>query len=328
MPALLGNNHENQIIYYDPGCATLNVGDEIISDSARYHLDPLFKNMFVVRLSTHQGTSFRYRRYLKGSRAGFVLGSNLLKPNMLFGFRQWDISIFDAIQIHDLVLVGCGWQNYGKGVGPYSKILYRCMLSSETIHSVRDDYTKKKLEAIGIRNVINTGCPTMWRLNREFCSRIPSHSASQVVTTLTDYRRDPERDRSMIEQLLSTHDKVYIWLQGSGDFDYISSLSLDDKCIPISPTLGDYDALLDDNEDIEYVGTRLHGGIRALQHGRRTLIISIDNRAREMARDYGIPILEREDIMCLTETIKANRRTEIRLDEVSIYQFLNQFRNL
>lgn len=325
MFSVLGEAHANQILYFDPGCATLNVGDEIISDSARRHLDPLFMDKFVVRLSTHQKTSFRYRRYLRASEIGFVLGSNLLKSSMLLGFRQWDVSLLDTIQINNLVLVGCGWQNYGKRVDPYSRVLYHRLLSDSFQHSVRDEYTKRKLESIGINNVINTGCATLWQLTPEFCSRIPSHSASEAVTTLTDYRRDPDKDRSMVEQLIATHEKVYIWLQGSGDLDYISNLSIDGDYVLIPPMLEDYDALLE-KEDIEYVGTRLHGGIRALQHGRRTLIVSIDNRAREMARDYGLPILEREDISSLTDSIKRKREAKIRINETGIKTFLDQFR--
>lgn len=42
MPNLLGSLHKNQVLFFDPGCATLNVGDEIISDSARQHMAPLF----------------------------------------------------------------------------------------------------------------------------------------------------------------------------------------------------------------------------------------------------------------------------------------------
>lgn len=325
MPNLLGSRHDNQVLFFDPGCATLNVGDEIISDSARRHLDPLVKGKFVVRLSTHQKTSFRYRRYLRASEMGFVLGSNLLKSSMLLGFRQWDVSLLDTIQINNLVLVGCGWQNYGKKVDSYSRVLYHRLLSDSFQHSVRDEYTKRKLESIGVSNVINTGCVTLWQLTPEFCSRIPSHSASEVVTTLTDYRRDPDKDRSMVEQLIATHEKVYIWLQGNGDLDYISNLSIEGDYTLIPPTLDDYDALLE-KEDIEYVGTRLHGGIRALQHGRRTLIVSIDNRAREMARDYGLPILEREDMALLSSSIKRKRETKIRINEAGIKTFLEQFR--
>jgi hypothetical protein len=43
--------------------------------------------------------------------------------------------------------------------------------------------------------------------------------------------------------------------------------------------------------DVDFVGARLHGGIRALQRGRRTLTIALDNRAREIAGDTGMPVV-------------------------------------
>ena len=67
------------------------------------------------------------------------------------------------------------------------------ILDSTYLHSVRDSYTEKKLKQIGIDNVINTSCPTMWRLTEEFCSHIPCKKQDTVVTTITDYRKNIER---------------------------------------------------------------------------------------------------------------------------------------
>lgn len=327
MKKILGNSHQNQIIYFDPGCATLNVGDEIISASARKQLDPLFRDRFIVRLSSHQRVSFRYRRHLNESDYGFVLGSNLLKSNMLFGYRQWDISLLDTLQVGNLVLVGCGWQTYeAGGVDPYSKCLYRRVLSDQFLHSVRDEYTKKKLESIGIRNVVNTGCPTTWMLTSEFCEGIPVRKASQVVCTVTDYRQDPRADSKMLETLKRGYDRVYLWLQGNGDREYVSTLEAARDVTLIPPTLEDYDYLLCGNDDIDYIGTRLHGGIRALQHGKRSLIVSIDNRAREMSKDFNIPTIERNQIDDLEKWIYGEKPTEIRIRSREIKQFLSQFR--
>jgi polysaccharide pyruvyl transferase WcaK-like protein len=40
------------------------------------------------------------------------------------------------------------------------------------------------------------------------------------------------------------------------------------------------------------IGVRLHAGIRALQRGRQAVIVAIDNRAREMVRDFALPVVE------------------------------------
>lgn len=323
---LLGNDHPDQVLYYDPSYATLNVGDEIISDSARKYLDPCFRNQFKVRLSTHQRVSFRYRRYLRNSSKGFVLGSNLLKANMLFGYRQWDISLIDTVQLRDLILVGCGWQVYDSNrVDCYSKLLYRRLLSKKYWHSVRDEYTKRKLEGIGFSNVINTGCATMWGFTPDFCERLPKRKAANVITTITDYNQDPVHDEQMLSALLNGYETVSLWLQGNGDRNYASSLPSFQKCEVVPSTLTAFDAALD-AEDVDYVGTRLHGGIRALQHGKRALIIAIDNRAREMHRDFNIPTLERDDMDRLDDWIEGGGVTEIRIPIQEIKKFLDQFK--
>ena len=38
---------------------------------------------------------------------------------------------------------------------------------------------------MGIQNVLNTGCPTMWRLTPEYCATIPTQKAKNVVFTLS-----------------------------------------------------------------------------------------------------------------------------------------------
>lgn len=325
MKNIFGRSHKDQVVLFDPALASQNIGDEIISNSACKWLQPLFKDEFVLHVSSHQKMSFRYKRYLNDSKLTFVLGSNLLKSGMLFGFRQWDVSLFDTFQVNDAVLVGCGWHTYEKRIDPYSKLLYRRLLSDHYLHSVRDEYAKMKLEEMGITNVLNTGCATMWGFTPDYCARLPKTKARNVVATLTDYNQDPERDEQMLSTLLSNYEKVSLWLQGNGDRGYIASLPSYTKCEVIPSTLDAFDAALD-KEDTDYVGTRLHGGIRALQHGRRSLIIAIDNRAREMHKDFNIPVLEREEIEKLEKWICGESTTDIRIPSDEIERFLGQFR--
>ncbi len=302
MKKLLGESHEDQIVLFDPACASQNIGDEIISSSAQKWLCPLFPDNFITRVSTHQKMSFRYRRFLRDSKVFFALGSNLLKSGMLFGFRQWDISLIDTLQVHDVILVGCGWHAYEKRTDAYSRILYRRLLSNHHLHSVRDDYTK------------------------EFCADIPREKAPHVIAAVTDYDQDPVRDEQMLATLLRRYETVSVWLQGSGDRRYASTLPSFSKCKVIPSTLSAFDEALSQN-DVDYVGTRLHGGIRALQHGRRTLIVSIDNRAREKQRDFNIPAIERDDIGQLEDWICGSQATKICIPTQEIQRFLEQFKS-
>ena len=78
---------------------------------------------------------------------------------------------------------------------------------------------------------------------------------------------------------------------------------------------------------VDYVGTRLHGGIHALNYGIRTIIVSVDNRAAEMGRDLGLPILERCCIAGeLEKRIREAFETKIHIPQDNIDRFRNQFR--
>ena len=84
----------------------------------------------------------------------------------------------------------------------------------------------------------------------------------------------------------------------------------------INPHLSDYDNFLKKHE-VDFIGTRLHGGIRALQHKRRSIIIGIDNRATEL--------VNQENISNLSKIINSNFKTEIILPKTNIQTFLSQF---
>ena len=51
-----------------------------------------------------------------------------------------------------------------------------------------------------------------------------------------------------------------------------------------------------DMGDVDYVGTRLHAGIHAMNRGVRTIILAVDNRAAEMGRDFHLPVMDRCDL--------------------------------
>ena len=71
---ILGESHPDQVVFFDPALSSQNVGDEIISSSAREWLSPLFETDFKMRVSTHQKMSFRYRRYLNDSKLMICAG--------------------------------------------------------------------------------------------------------------------------------------------------------------------------------------------------------------------------------------------------------------
>ena len=84
--------------------------------------------------------------------------------------------------------------------------------------------------------------------------------------------------------------------------------------------------ILESDLELDYIGTRLHAGIRAMQKRRRSIIISIDNRAREMGKDYNLNVIEREDIENLEEYLLSEFKTDIKLNLDNIKKWKEQFK--
>ena len=76
----------------------------------------------------------------------------------------------------------------------------------------------------------------------------------------------------------------------------------------------------------DYIGTRLHGGVHCLLQGRRSLILEVDNRAREIAQDTGLPTVKREDLGAIHRWMQESSRLNIRMNRAAIEKWRNQFR--
>lgn len=314
------------IAVFDTSISSLNVGDEIINASAIEFLEEAFSRHQLIKFSTHAGISSIgiYRANLCQHR--IVCGSNLLSGT-IFKTGQWNLSLLDVFRLKKHILMGVGWINYNSEISYLSKLAYHQLLSKKYIHSVRDDYTKNKLNELGVTNVINTGCPTTWKLDSEHCAKIPKEKAKKVVFTLTDYAKDQVNDKILIEALLKNYEEVYFWIQGSTDFEYFNELGyINSKINIIPPQLSKYDAVLSNN-DIDFIGTRLHAGIRALQKKRRTFIIAVDNRATEKAKDFNLPVIERHELkISINDLINSEYVCNIKINKVAIDEWLSQFR--
>lgn len=314
----------DSVALFDPSIATRNAGDEIIAEAVQREVSALFPTAFVARLPTHEGLGVRSWRMAHQARARIVAGSNILGPRMLFD-RQWRIRPWDLAAVRGLRLMAVGWRGDDEAQNGVSDAFLRRLLARDGLHSVRDGQTLRCLAARGIHNVVNTGCVTMWRLDVSALRALPCHRAGRVVTTVNVGRRHPG-DEAVLEALLGRYAEVWLWPQGIDDLPWARELTVRyPRLTLVGPTLGAYDALLSGG-DIDFVGNRLHGGIRALQHGRRALILGIDNRAREIARDTGLPIIDLDEgPEAVSAALDAPRRISITLPRAEIARWKAQF---
>ena len=111
------------------------------------------------------------------------------------------------------------------------------------------------------------------------------------------------------------------------DLKYLYSLTEDTNIKMIAPSLEAYNAFLDSHE-CDYVGTRLHAGIKAIQKFKRSIILGVDNRAKDMHESYGFCYLDRVNIKNLETLIGSDISTNINTDNRQIAIFLKQFKHL
>lgn len=319
------------IVMFDTSQGTQNIGDYIINDAINHEMEYLLDGNFVTRFSTHTPIARVYQnvRANMTSKAcdnacyKFLCGTNLFKYSLLRLSPDWNINIFNCKYYKNSIALGCGIDVNAKKVDMYTKLIYQKILSKQYIHSVRDEKTREFLESLGFR-AINTGCPTIWSLTKDFCKNIPVKKSSSVVFTLTCYRKNIEKDQQLINILKNNYSEVYFWVQGSEDYQYLNTLNNIENIKIVNPDLKSFKEVLS-CENIEYVGTRLHAGIFAMKNKKRSIIISIDNRARNMAETYNINTIDIENMDSIEEKINSEFITNVNIEEKKIRDWKNQF---
>jgi polysaccharide pyruvyl transferase WcaK-like protein len=309
----------------DTDITSSNLGNEIIMEAVNDVLNEIFFDDFIIRIQCTDLIGKMSKKYIGLSNYSFIGGSNLLTSEMNV-YKQIGFQMLDSFKINEMILFGVGWWQYQKEPNLFTKIFLKNLLSRKNIHSVRDFYSENKLKKLGITNVLNTSCPSTWVLTKAHCAQIPKIKSPNVVFTLTDYNLDHQNDKNFINILKNNYENIYFWPQGLNDIEYLDSLKINDsnRINILPPKLKAFDDLLKNN-DIDYIGTRLHGGIRAMQKKKRTLIISIDNRASEISSDIGLNVAARGSENDLKNFINHSFETSVIIPEKNISIWKNQF---
>lgn len=318
------------ILLLDPSFGSLNKGDEIIMECVESELAPLFKGNFVMKLPT-QVSPFHWYQVARNSRrvqkyAGadykFVGGSNVMVKDLLTHFPQWNINLFNYQPLKGSILVGVG-AGAGNKSNRYTEYIYKHLLSHDYIHSVRDERSKQYVESLGLK-AINTGCVTMWALTPEFCHDIPSRKSDRVVFTLTANNRLIEASKHILQTLKETYKEIFFWPQGSEDLRYLNQIGdMSDITILDASKEAYHEYLL--KNDTDYVGTRLHGGVYAMRHKRRSIIISIDERASSINQSNHLNCIDIKSLQELNSIINTEIITEVRMNQEAISIWKSQF---
>jgi polysaccharide pyruvyl transferase WcaK-like protein len=244
------------------------------------------------------------------------------------GYFQWDLTLANALRVRRAVLMGCGWWRDQGRANRYTRVLLASVLHWRFRHSVRDSQARAQLEAINpgplrLLRPLNTGCPTMWSFLDQHQVTCRTTKADAALVMLTDYDRDPAADRALLQLLAENYSSVAFWPQGRDDLAYARELGFEG--LVLERSLAALDRFLADHPLLDYVGTRLHGGIRCLKAGARCLILTIDNRARTIAHDTGLPTAARGDRPALQSWIGGAPAAQLTLPAEAIQSWRRQF---
>ena len=308
----------------DTSVASDNLGDEIIVSEAREFVADTFGDCYLSSSSSHDGLGHYGRQLAASADLVLMLGTNALTGKyQRRGHFVWTVGYGDmAALAGKVVLVGVGASTSDHTVRPRQGRLLRRLLSGKHRQSVRDATAKTLLDNAGIA-ALNTSCVTLWRYVAAQ-PQVPSGRAPAVVFTLTKHKASPH-DVKMIDSLRQCYDRLYFWPQQMRDLPYLHQIT-DTQDITILPAnLDAYDNLLA-TTDVDVVGTRLHGGIRGLRHGRRSLIVVIDNRARDIGTETGLPTIARDQLGApLVQRLTEGFQTQLSLPTDAIAAFKAQF---
>lgn len=265
-----------------PNIASYNIGDQIVYKYCRRHLLRMFPNAFLIDIPAFVKPDERIAEIVDKCDYIFFCGTGPLRNELSF---HWPIK--GKVFKNKVVLMGCGWNLLEDGpITTRTKDILLDNLSNDYYHSVRDDFTMRKLHSIGLR-AANTACPTMWDLQLKY--EFQTHD--DCLFTVNAARANYLNDRKWANAIERAYDNVYFFPQSPYDRDYL--LGLPFKRIP-KVLNADIDTLtvMFAAGGFDYVGARLHCGIHALNHGINTVIIGVDHRASMIAESTGLPVAD------------------------------------
>ena len=306
----------------DPSLGSWNVGDEVIANSALDVLRDGLAGYRVHRISTHVYPGLRPLRFIRASRCALVFGSNLLGPGVRSRrpLTPWRVTTLDAtVNRGKYVLMGVGWitadRPWTRGVAAKT----RALLSPELIHSVRDEHSAERLHEIGVDNHLLTGCPTTWKLDQVDVRR---SRGERAVVALNGASDDPRFVKRFAGLVADRYEQVAFFPQMPRDLTLVPHLPRSWEVI--GPNLWNLERALCQGE-VDYLGTRLHAGIRAMQLGVRAFIVQTDHRAGSVCSVVQLRTFTKDELDEVGDLVDTDFENRAIPPRETINRYLAQF---
>ena len=170
----------------------------------------------------------------------------------------------------------------------------------------------------------------MWPLASFPANAIPIQKSNDALIMLTDWAPDVHADKALINLVAKHYRQMHIWFQGEGDEAYFArianelSTNITTRISTIPHRLIAFEQFLTSGIDFDYIGTRLHGGVRCLLGKHRSLIIAVDHRAVEIANDTRLSVAQRNDLTTVAMWIDQPQSLQIQMPQTAIDQWRRQ----
>jgi len=289
-----------KVILLNPALGSTNLGDHVIANAIK----SLFEDWnipFFAELSTHRQWTGDEVKIAKEADSFILGGSNLLTTSLFpISHTQWKIGLTELrILRNKTILFGPGWRKNEGDITAFTSRLYALLMAKAAPQLVRDSVSKTRLLKTG-RKIVNSSCPTLFRI-QEVEENLNCIGNTTVVVALSGNIKNVVQDKKILSIATSNFKTVKLFPQGIydpkhpeySDEVYYRELGLDFEVIGSS--LEDFSQELVSGS--HYFGTRLHGGIFAMQHGNPSTIIDVDTRARNIFVGSGYDVLQREDLV-------------------------------
>ena len=311
------------VVLLDTAKGTARLTNQMIMEDCRAICRQAFPGKALMCVPVHQ--YFKNTGELKNSRK-ILCGTDILSPDME---TSGQLLVPECLEEYaDICLMGVGVKQFqdGDSISQYTRNLLGFMLQGRTLHGVRDEKTRRFLEQIGVRNVVRTGCPSVWGLTEAHCSRIPKEKGKAVFIALESRQDHRSIDRELLKMLKEEYEVVYLWVRDKENLEYLQTLdSLNAYHLLPGTTAALYEQF-QTTADLDYVGTHIQAGIQSLRMGKRSLIISDTEYAQALREEMHFPILKRTMEKETEAWVCAAYETKILLPEENIRHWKSQFK--
>lgn len=296
-------------------------GSHALSLSGNNFGNMLFTNAIYNQIPNCKHVDFRFDQAKTKTECDYIVipASNWINTTEDWGF------LADALEELNLpiCLVGLGSQLQNEQetslVSDGTKRFLKVVSERSSSIGVRGLYTKRILELMGFNNAVALGCPSIFSKNKlpELRTNFPPRKIrigvgpTRYSLPRANQLRESDKQRQLYQFAIKQASSIYYqseafeiaFLNRENNESNLSDAlayygltdiaDLEEKLMLKGKYHKDLDQwLADATKDDIYIGTRIHGAVAAILSGTPAILITHDNRTRELADIMGIPSID------------------------------------